>query len=86
MRAVTKADDRPLYPDSMGRLMYLYHLGVVLWWLLDRSPDQRVTERLVRWMGSVAPMVATVLWLPGVSEMVVQLDGMYREGLLGEEE
>src|SRR5688572_28407763 len=45
VQAVVGATDAPRGPLSpaLGRLLYLTHLGVVLWWLLDKSPGQRAT-------------------------------------------
>ena len=31
---------------ALGRLLYLVHLAVLLWWLLDKSPRQRATTGL----------------------------------------
>lgn len=33
--------------ESLGRVLYFLHLGVVLWWLLDRSESQRATDRML---------------------------------------
>jgi AcrR family transcriptional regulator len=50
--AVVGATDAPrgeLGP-ALGRLLYLVHLAVLLWWLLDKSPGQKATiaaDRLV---------------------------------------
>ena len=45
--AATGASDAPPQPlaAALGRLLYLVHLAVLLWWLLDKSPDQRATAR-----------------------------------------
>jgi len=41
--AVIDANDAPSQKlaEALGRLLYLMHLGVILWWLLDKSPGQR---------------------------------------------
>ena len=45
----TEAADAPKRPlaEALGRLLYLVHLAVLLWWLLDKSPRQRATTGLV---------------------------------------
>ena len=44
--AVSGATDSPGTPlaEALGRLLYLAHLAVLLWWLLDKSPRQRATR------------------------------------------
>jgi AcrR family transcriptional regulator len=39
-RAVLHAADapQPALAEALGRMLYLLHLGLILWWLLDRSP------------------------------------------------
>ena len=32
--------------EALGRLLYLVHLAVLLWWLLDKSANQRATDAL----------------------------------------
>ena len=35
---------KPPLATAIGRLLYLVHLAVLLWWLLDRSPKQRANR------------------------------------------
>jgi len=68
VRAVTGASDAPGRADNagaLGRVLYLAHLGVVLWWLLDRSREQRATRALVGLMLRGARFAAIALRLPG---------------------
>ena len=37
----------PRLAAAVGRLLYLVHLAVLLWWLLDKSAKQRATAALV---------------------------------------
>ena len=32
--------------EAIGRLLYLLHLAILLWWLLDKSMKQRATTAL----------------------------------------
>ena len=85
--AVLGASDAPKRPlaDSLGRLLYLAHLGVILWWLLDRSPGQRATKAFVALIRQMLPSAALALRLRPVSGFVQSADALFREGLLGEE-
>ena len=47
----SRFEDAPKPPlaEALGRLLYLVHLAVLLWWLLDKSPDSvRRRARLAR--------------------------------------
>lgn len=84
--AVAGASDAPKAPlaAAVGRLCYLAHLGVVLWWLLDRSPGQRATTALVTVLRDLLPSVSLALQLPPVRRAVRALDGLVGEALLDE--
>jgi AcrR family transcriptional regulator len=74
---------KPLLAAALGRLLYLAHLGVLLWWLLDKSPKQRTTAALVALTQQLLPSVALALRLPLVRRSVITMDGLIGEGLLG---
>jgi hypothetical protein len=41
-QVVTESSDAPKQPLAEARTpLYLVHLAVLLWWLLDKSPNQR---------------------------------------------
>ncbi len=82
-RSVTDANDAPKSPlaDALGRLLYLIHLAVLLWWLLDRSRGQRATARLVTLTEQLLPSAALALRLPVMRRFVSTLDELVREGL-----
>lgn len=84
--AVVGATDAPKPPlaESLGHLLYLAHLGVILWWLLDRSPGQRATTALVTLSRQILPSAALSLHLRPVRGFVRSADALFREGLLGE--
>ena len=56
--AAAGATDAPKAPlaEALGRLLYLVHLAVLLWWLLDKTPRQRATAALVALTGSCCPL------------------------------
>lgn len=83
--AVSGATDspKPGLADSLGRLLYLGHLGVILWWLLDRSPDQRATRGLVALLRQILPPAALALRLPLIRGFVQRANSLFEEALLG---
>lgn len=82
--AVTGAADSPRgLAGALGRLLYLLHLAVILWWLLDRSPQQRATRALVALLARVLPSATLALKLPAVRGFVASADALFEEGLLG---
>lgn len=86
--AVVQASDAPAgaLAGALGRLLYLLHLGVILWWLLDRSPGQRATTALVALLGQVLSSFALTLRLPRVRAYVRAADALVGDGLLGGDE
>ena len=85
--AVVGATDAPRRPlaESLGPL-YLSHLGIVLWWLLDRSPGQRATRALVALIRQMLPSAALTLRLPPVRGFVQSAATLVQEGLLGSDQ
>lgn len=81
--AVTDATDAPKQPlaEALGRLLYLVHLAVLLWWLLDKSAHQRATEALVSLTQQLLPSAALTLRVPPVRRFVVSVDELIREAL-----
>jgi len=84
--AVGDAADPPKAPlaGALGRLLYLVHLAVLLWWLLDKTPRQRATDALVGLTRQLLPSAALALRLPPIRRFVVAMDGLIREGLFGD--
>ena len=83
--AVVQASDAPAraLAESLGRVLYLLHLAVILWWLLDRSPGQRATRALVALLRQVLPPFALTLRLPRVRGLVQSADRLVLDALLG---
>lgn len=82
--AVTGAKERmpPRVSESLGRILYVIHLTVILWWLLDRSPRQRSTERLLSLLTRLGRAAALAIKLPGAKGVIRSIDTMILEGLL----
>ena len=72
---------RPELGEALGRLLYLVHLAVILWWLLDKSDGQRATRVLVASIERAIPAAAFVLRLRVVREFVMGADQAFRDGL-----
>jgi hypothetical protein len=83
VRAVVGASDAPRGPvgPALGRLLYLLHLAIILWWLLDKSPQQRATAALISLLEGTAPLVAMALRVPRVPRLLVAADVLVRDAL-----
>ncbi len=86
VQSVVGATDAPrgLVAPALGRLLYLLHLAVLLWWLLDKSPAQRATFGLVAVFERVLPLAAPVLLIPAASHVLLTADSLLREALFGD--
>jgi AcrR family transcriptional regulator len=84
-QAVVGASDAPRQPlaAALGRLLYLVHLAVLLWWLLDKSSHQRATGALVSLTEQLLPSAALSLHVPPVRRFVIAVDALVREALFG---
>jgi AcrR family transcriptional regulator len=85
--AVHGATDAPRSDDAaaLGRLLYVTHLGVLLGWLLDKSPEQTATHGGVELLGRMLPAMALGLRLPGGMTPVRTADALCRQALFGDE-
>jgi hypothetical protein len=63
-------------------MLYLVHLAVLLWWLLDRSTRQRATSMLIATTEQLLPSAALTLRVPPVRRFVLSIDELIREALL----
>jgi AcrR family transcriptional regulator len=81
--AVAESTDAPREPlaQALGRLLYLVHLAVLLWWLLDKSTKQRATSMLVSVTEQLLPSAALTLRVPPVRRFVISVDELIREAL-----
>ena len=83
--AVAGSSDAPKPPlaEALGRLLYLVHLAVLLWWLLDKSAHQRATGALVALTQQLLPSAALTLRVPPVRRFVIAVDELVRDALFG---
>jgi len=82
-QAVSGASDapKPELASALGRLLYLIHLAVLLWWLLDKSPRQRATTALVSLLERTMPLAALALRVGPVRSIVINGDALFRDAL-----
>jgi len=83
--AVVGSSDAPKQPlaEALGRLLYLVHLTVLLWWLLDKSSHQRATAALISLVHQLLPSAAVTLRVPPVRRFLIAVDGLVRDALFG---
>jgi AcrR family transcriptional regulator len=83
--AVTEASDAPKRPlaEAFGRLLYLVHLAMLLWWLLDKSRHQRATGSLLTLTRQLLPSASLALRTPPVRKFVIAFDELVGTVLFG---
>lgn len=81
--AVLGATDAPRreIAGALGRLLYLLHLAVLLWWLLDKSPSQRATTGLVTLVEQTMPSAVLALRFRPVANLLRTGDALFGEAL-----
>jgi AcrR family transcriptional regulator len=72
----------PKLAEALGRLLYLAHLGVILWWLLDKSPAQRATKALVSLLGQALAPLSLGVRLPPLRGLVLSADALLTDAIL----
>ncbi|SRR5258706_634476 len=85
--AVLRSSDVPSQEivAPLARLLYLWHLGVILWWLLDKSQQQRATKGLLDLFGRVFVAARLALRLPKMSGFIVAGDALFCDALFGDD-
>ena len=84
--AVAGATDAPPDARRFGRQLYLAHLGVVLGWLLDRSPNQEASTTGLALLERWAPLVSGLLSSGMLSGMVGPVGEIFELAMLGKRE
>jgi AcrR family transcriptional regulator len=85
VEAVAGAKDAPRGADaaSLGRALDLLHLGVLLWWLLDKSEGQAATRRFVAVVERILPAMSLAYRLSAVKSLVRDLDALSQRAFHG---
>jgi len=87
--AVSGATDALALEDdsaALGRVLYVIHLALILWWLIDKSPNQRTTTGLVATLERVMPAASLALRFKHARAWLRMADALCREGLFGGED
>jgi AcrR family transcriptional regulator len=81
--AVSGSTDAPRRPlaQSLSRVLYLAHVAVLLWWLLDKSRQQRATAGLLLVFRQVLPSIALMLRLGPVRRALIATNALMQDGL-----
>lgn len=85
--AVSGATDALASPDdaaALGRVLYVVHLAIILWWLIDKSPKQRATTMLVAVLERSLPMASFALRLKTTKTWLRMADALCQVGLFGD--
>jgi AcrR family transcriptional regulator len=84
--AVSSATDAPSGDviASLARLLYLAHLAIILWWLLDKSPRQRATDGLVALLKRALPAATLTLRLRAARKFIIAGDRLFGEALVND--
>lgn len=82
--AVENASDKPKNPRDLGWVLYLGHLAVLMWWLLDQTPEQVGTEKLIALVRKRRRWFSMALSLPFASSFLATFTRISRASLLGE--
>jgi AcrR family transcriptional regulator len=86
--AVCGALDAPRAEDdaaALGRVLYALHLVIILWWLIDKSPNQKATTELVAALERVMPAASLALKFKPARAWLQMADTVCRSGLFGED-
>ena len=72
---VRNATDAPRERQArqLATLLYALHLALLLFWLHDRSPDQRATNDLIKLARDTLALVRPVLRVPPISKALARL-------------
>ena len=73
--AIVGATDAPREPQAthVANLLYSAHLLTLLFWLYDRTPEQRATYELVKFTRDSLALARPFLALPPVAKSLVRL-------------
>jgi AcrR family transcriptional regulator len=75
LAVVRGATDTPREPVARDLATALYgaHLALILFWLYDRTPNQRATDELIALIGDMLGIVRRLLRLPPLARMLARL-------------
>ena len=70
-----RATDAPRarHAGNLARVLYVAHLGLLLFWLHDRTPEERATDELLAFARDTLGLTRPLLALPPVSRALARL-------------
>ena len=83
VNVVTGSTAPPPDAERLGRALYLAHLGLVLGFLLDRSPKQKATFEALALLERFAPFAGPWLDFGAVTGMTDTVSGLFERAVLG---
>lgn len=83
--AIQKANKKPIKTMELplARLLYTIHLGIILLWLMDKSPKQIATKHAISIMPTFLWWTSLGLKFKKGQKLIVQFNRIITEGLLG---
>ncbi len=85
LAAARGADDAPRDDEALGRLLYVAHLGIILSWLLDKSPGQHATMQLLEALAPMSDLASLAMLLPQAAPLLAAGNTFCQRGLFGDE-
>jgi AcrR family transcriptional regulator len=82
-RAVAEASDAPKDVPATADLAYAGHLGLILFWVMDQSPGQEATEKLMQQVAGLTPFLKLGLRMPLIGPRLRELGPLVMDGLRG---
>lgn len=75
LQAVTGATDAPNAQQTreLGALFYAAHLGILLFWLYDKTPNQRATNEVIAFAADLLKIGRRLLRLPPFARLLTRL-------------
>jgi hypothetical protein len=83
VEVVTRSTNPPENAERLGRALYLAHLGLVLGWLLDRSPGQGATAEMLNLLATWAPFAGPLLDFGVAAGVTDTVTGLLERAVLG---
>jgi len=81
MTVTTKAIDAPQdqQAEHMSNTLYAIYLLITLFWLYDRTPHQRTTHKLLKFMSELLRMLRPMLLMPMFSGAIAKLSEIVQD-------
>lgn len=67
------------FRDRLPELLWLYKMGIILYWIHDRSPEQEKTFRLIDTSSRLIAMIITASKIPGIKALANKGVDMFDE-------